>query len=54
MPLNMGWVPVKERRLQNWEKLKKYVPLHKQGSVCPNGDPALPEKGNSNADEDSE
>ena len=40
MPLNTGWVPVKARRLQDWEKLKKYVPIHKQGDVCPNGVPA--------------
>ena len=44
MPLNEGWVPVKARRLQDWQKLKKYVPVHKQGDVCPNGVPALPEK----------
>ena len=42
MPLNTGWVPVKARRLQDWEKLKKYVPIHKQGDVpqwgpCPCG-----------------
>ena len=37
MPLNTGWVPVKAHRLQDWEKLKKYVPIHKQGDVCPNG-----------------
>ena len=37
MPLNTGWVPVKARRLQDWGKLKKYVPSHKQGDVCPNG-----------------
>ena len=36
-PLNEGWVPVKARRLQDWEKLKKYVSVHKQGDVCPNG-----------------
>ena len=36
MPLNEGWVPAKARRLQHWEKLKKYVPVHKQGDVCPN------------------
>ena len=41
MPLNTGWVPVKARRLQDWEKLKKYVPIHKQGDVCPNGVPAV-------------
>ena len=44
MPLNEGWVPVKARRLQDWQKLKKYVPVHKQGDVCPNGVTALPEK----------
>ena len=53
MPLNTGWVPVKERRLQDWEKLKKYVPVHKQGDVCPNGVPALPEKGNAHDGNDS-
>ena len=37
MPLNTGWVPVKECRLQDWGKLKKYVPVHKQGDVCANG-----------------
>ena len=52
MPLNEGWVPVKARRLVDWQKLKKYVPVHKQGDVCPNGVPALPEK--RNADDDSE
>ena len=50
MPLNTGWVPVKSRRLQDWQKLKKYVPNNKHGDVCPNGDPALPEKGNANDD----
>ena len=54
MPLNEGWVPVKARRLQDWQKLKKYVPVHKQGDVCPNGVPALPEKGNADDDSDSE
>ena len=29
MALNTGWVPVKARGLQNSEKLKKYVPIHK-------------------------
>ena len=50
MPLNTVWVPVKARRLQDWGKLKKYVPIHKQGNVCPNGVPALVE-GNNNADD---
>ena len=54
MPLNEGWVPVKARTLQDWQKLKKYVPVHKQGDVCPNGVPALPEKGNADDDSDSE
>ena len=54
MPLNEGWVPVKARRLHDWQKLKKYVPVHKQGDVCPNGVPALPEKGNADDDSDSE
>ena len=53
MPLNTRWVPVKARRLQDWEKLKKYVPIHKQGDVCPNGVPARVERGN-NDDSDSE
>ena len=54
MPLNTGWVPVKARRLQDWEKLKKYVPIHKQGDVCPNGVPARVERGNNEDDSDSE
>ena len=33
---------------------KKYVPVHKQGDVCPNGVPALPEKSNADSDSDSE
>ena len=53
MPLNEGWVPVKARRLQDWQKLKKYVPVHKQGDVCPNGVTALPEKSNADSDSDS-
>ena len=35
---------------QAWEKLKKYVPIHKQGDVCPSGVPALVERDN-NADD---
>ena len=54
MPLNEGWVPVKARRLQDWQKLKKYVPVHKQGDICPNGVTALPEKSNADSDSDSE
>ena len=54
MPLNEGWVPVKARRLVDWQKWKKYVPVHKQGDVCPNGVPALPEKRNADDDSDSE
>ena len=50
MPLNSGWVPVKSRRLQDWQKLKKYVPNNKHGDVCPNGVPALPEKDSANDD----
>ena len=46
MPLNTGWVPVKARRLQDWGKLKKYVPVHKQGGLCPNGVPAHVDRGN--------
>ena len=53
-PLNTGWVPVKARRLQDWEKLKKCVPIHKQGDVCPNGVPAFVEGGNNEDDSDSE
>ena len=48
MPLNTGWAPVTERRLQDWEKLKKFVPIHKQGDVCPNAVPA--HAGNDNND----
>ena len=44
---------MKSCRLQDWQKLKKYVPNNKHGDVCPNGVPALPEKGNEN-DDDSE
>ena len=54
MLLNEGWVPVKARTLQDWQRLKKYVPVHKQGDVCPNGVSALPEKGNADNDSDSE
>ena len=54
MPLNTGWVPVKPRRLQDWEKLKKYVPSHKHGDVCPNGVPALVERGNDDDESDLE
>ena len=35
MPLNTGWVPVKARRLQGWEKLKKYVPVTSRGVCAP-------------------
>ena len=54
MPLNTGWVPVKARRLHDWETVKKYVPSHKQRDVCPNGVPALVEGGNNDSDSDSE
>ena len=54
MPLNTGWVPVKARRLQDWGKLKKYVPIHKQGDVCPSGVPALVERDNNADDSGSE
>ena len=40
--------------LQDWEKLKKYVPNHKHGDVCPNGVPALAERGNDDNESDSE
>ena len=50
MPLNTRWVPVKARRLQDREKLKKYVPSHKQGDVCPNGVPAPVERRNDDND----
>ena len=45
---------MKARRLQDWEKLNKYVPIHKQGDVCPNGVPALVERDNHGADLNSE
>ena len=45
---------MKTRRLQDWEKLKKYVPIHKQEDVCPNGVPALVERDNNDDDSDSE
>ena len=54
MPLNTEWVPVKARRLQDWEKLKKNVPIHKQGDVCHKGVPALAEGDNKEDDSDSE
>ena len=54
LPLNTGWVPVKACRLQDWEKLKNYVPIHKQGDVCPNGVPPLVEGVNNEDDSDSE
>ena len=54
MPFHKGWVLVKARRLQDWGKLKKYVLVHKQGDVCCNGVPALPEKGNADDDDDAE
>ena len=47
-------MPVKARRLQDWEKLKKYVPIHKQGDVCPNGVPALVERHNNGDNSDAE
>ena len=50
MPLNTWWVPVKARRLQDCQKLKKYVPIHKQGGVCPNGVPALVEDNDDDSD----
>ena len=37
MSLNTGRVPMKARRLQDSEKFKNYVPIHKQGDVCPTG-----------------
>ena len=52
MPLNTGWVPVKACRLQDQKKLKKYLPSHKQEDVCPNGVPALVERGNNENDSD--
>ena len=35
MPLKTGWVPAKERRLQDWEKLKKNVPVHNRAMFVP-------------------
>ena len=52
MPLNTGWVQIKARRLQDWGKLKKYVPIHKQEDVCPNGVPPPVEGGNNEDDSD--
>ena len=54
MPLNTGWVPVKAWRLQDWGKLKNYVPIHKQGDVCSNGVPAVVEGDNNAHDSGSE
>ena len=50
MPLNTGWVPVKARRLQDWGKIKKYIPIHKERDVCPNGVLARVERGNNDND----
>ena len=41
---------MKSRRLQDWQKLEKYVPNNKHGNVYPNGVPALPEKDNAKND----
>ena len=54
MRLNTGRVPVKAHTLQEWGKLKKYVPIHKQGDVCQNGVPALVERHNNGDNSDSE
>ena len=54
MPLSTTWVPVKARRLQDWGKLKTYVPIHKHGDVCPNAVPALVERRSDDDDSDSE
>ena len=51
---SLPWVSVKARRLQDLEKLKKYVPIHKQGDVCPHGVPPLVERDNNGDDSDSE
>ena len=48
--VHSGWVAVKSRSLQDWQKLKKYVPNNKHGDVCPNGVPVLPEKDDANDD----
>ena len=37
-----------------YEKLKKYVPSHKHENVCPNGVPALVERGSNDDNSDSE
>ena len=49
-----GWVLVKACRLQDCGKLKKCVPIHKQGSECPNGVPALVDRGHNDDESDSE
>ena len=41
-------------QLQDCGKLKKYVPIHKHGDVCPNGVPARVDRGNDDDDSDSE
>ena len=46
----VGTIGYQSRRLEDWEKLKKYVPNNKHGDVRPNGVPALPEKDNANDD----
>ena len=43
---------MKARRLQDSEKLKKNVPIHKQGDVCPYG--VLVERDNNGDDSNSE
>ena len=41
MPLHTGWVAAKAHTLQDFEKLKKYIPANKRGGVCPKGVQAL-------------
>ena len=50
MPLHTGWVAVKARTLQDFEKPKNYIPANKRGDVCPKGVPALRDT----ADDDSD
>ena len=45
MPLNTGWVPAKARRLQDWEKLEKHVPIQQAGGCVPQWGPCPCESG---------
>ena len=54
MPLNTGWVPVKARRLQDWENLKNMFQFTTRGMCAPMGSLPLVEGGNNEDDSDSE